>query len=200
MLNFLERFIRSHLNTWAICMLTIGFVGCVAEFSMRRNILDPVPDGRIFNLSTEQLKKFICDPRKRKPETKTSSETSAKGQESAQKPPTPRCARLYYAATEVTTDVAFPLVYGTFIGMLFWWLYGRAGRALLLIPLAIVAADLTENITFIWLALTFDCETTISEWAVWPNLIKWRLVLLAVLTAVYGLTRKLGAASSTSSP
>ena len=177
-------------------MLTIGFVGCVAEFSMRRNILDPVPDGRIFNLSTEQLKKFICDPRKRKPETKTSSETRANRQKSAQKPPTPPCARLYYAATEATTDVAFPLVYGTFIGMLFWWLYGRAGRALLLIPLAIVAADLTENITFIWLALTFDCETTISEWAVWPNLIKWRLVLLAVLTAVYGLTRKLGAASS----
>ena len=200
MLNFLERFIRSHLNTWAICMLTIALVGCVVEFRMRRTILKSVPDGQMFNLSTEQLKKFICDPRKCKPETKTSSETLAKRQDSTKEPPTPQCARRYYAATEATTDVAFPLVYGTFIGMLFWWLYGHAGRALLLIPLAIVAADLTENITFIWLALTFDCETTISEWAVWPNLIKWRLVLLAVLTAVYGLTRKLGAASSTSSP
>ncbi len=193
MLNFLECFIRSQLNTRAICMLAIALVVCLVQFiTLRGSVLKPAPDGQILCLSPEQLQAFICDPTK--PEPKAVFITRPERQEFAEKHPSTRHAQLYYAATEATTDVAFPIVYGTFMGMLFWWLFGHAGRSALLIPFAIVIADLTENATFIWLALTFDCEGPIPVSAVWPSAVKWSLALLATLIAAYGFTRKLGAA------
>ncbi len=201
MLNFLERFIQSQLNVRAFCILVIALIVCIAEFSLRSSFLKPVPDGHVLNPFKKQLEEFIRDPRK--PELTAAFAIGAGPWQFKTEPPTPREARRYYAATEATTDVAFPIVYGTLIGLIFWWLFGQAGRALLLIPLAIVIADFTENATFIWLALKFDCTTNevlIPAMAVWPNWIKWSLALVAALVAVHGLRRKFVAAPPTQSP
>lgn len=55
--------------------------------------------------------------------------------------------RSLYAATQLTLDLAFPLVYGLFGAILVVWLYPHSwARWVLLVPLLAVALDLSENL------------------------------------------------------
>lgn len=56
--------------------------------------------------------------------------------------------RAVYAVTQLTLDVAFPLVYGLLAAILIAWLYPHPwARLLILVPLLVVAVDLCENMT-----------------------------------------------------
>ena len=55
-------------------------------------------------------------------------------------------ARLVYASTGLTIDMAFPVAYGLLLAILLFRLF-RGGIPLFLLPLAMAAADLLENMT-----------------------------------------------------
>jgi hypothetical protein len=74
--------------------------------------------------------------------------------------------RRVYAVTEVTLDLAFPFIYGGLFAILLFQLYGgeKAGWVLL-IPVITVVADLLENFTAVYLALSFDGQPSPLAWA-----------------------------------
>ncbi|HJU53202.1 MAG TPA: hypothetical protein VJ715_01475 [Pyrinomonadaceae bacterium] len=55
--------------------------------------------------------------------------------------------RALYANTELTLDLAFPLVYGSLMVSLLILLYGRYAKYLVLVPAAAVLMDIAENVT-----------------------------------------------------
>lgn len=62
--------------------------------------------------------------------------------------------RPFYALTEMTLDLIFPLVYGSLFLIALFRLYGDPGY-LLLVPLIASVADLLENFTNTYLALSY---------------------------------------------
>lgn len=62
--------------------------------------------------------------------------------------------RRIYAVTQITLDVVFPFVYGGLFVILLFKLYGHPGYVLL-VPLITVVADLLENLTTVYLALSY---------------------------------------------
>ena len=72
-------------------------------------------------------------------------------------------ARLAYAATGLTIDLAFPVFYGLLLAILLFRLF-RGGIPLFLLPLAMAAADVLENMTIAGLALSHAGAPTPLAW------------------------------------
>lgn len=205
-LDMLERYVRSQLNLRSMLILLAAFTFCAVQFYGRGQILKKVPDKHWRGISHQQLDDFIRDPARsdddsnsNHPAPKSSSAKASPTQTPTANRPNPaRPFLIYYAVTEATTDVAFPLVYGTLSGMLLWVFFGREGRWTLLLPLTIVICDLTENATMIWFSLTFAYHPStekIPDWATWPTNIKWGFALVAILIVSYGVIKKLTSSS-----
>ena len=72
-----------------------------------------------------------------------------------------RGQRVFYAATELTLDILFPIVYGLLFAILLSRVYSPpTAKNLVLLPLLAAAADLMENITVAYLALQFDGQAS----------------------------------------
>ncbi|MGD8570757.1 MAG: hypothetical protein PVJ39_21905 [Gammaproteobacteria bacterium] len=73
--------------------------------------------------------------------------------------------RWLYAKTEVTLDLAFPLIYGTLFLLLTLRLYHESvAKRLMLVPLIAMVADLLENSLIAYLAWTFDGQASALTW------------------------------------
>lgn len=73
--------------------------------------------------------------------------------------------RRMYATTELTLDLAFPLIYGTLFALLIWQLYrAPISNWLLLLPVVSVSADLIENSLLFYLAWSFEGQTSNIAW------------------------------------
>ena len=94
-------------------------------------------------------------------------------------------ARLVYAATGLTIDMAFPVAYGLLLALLLVRLW-RGGAPLYLLPLAMAAADVLENLTVAALALSYAGAPTPLAWpAAVFTLVK--TVLMAATAAAVGI-------------
>jgi hypothetical protein len=63
--------------------------------------------------------------------------------------------RRIYAVTQLTLDLLFPFIYGGLFVITLYRLYGQPGY-LLAVPLVTVVADLLENLTTTYLALSYN--------------------------------------------
>ena len=94
-------------------------------------------------------------------------------------------ARLVYAATGLTIDMAFPVAYGLLLAILLVRLW-RGGAPLYLLPLAMAAADMLENLTVAALVLSYAGAPTPLAWpAAIFTLVK--TVLMAATAAAVGI-------------
>ena len=96
--------------------------------------------------------------------------------------------RRLYAATQLTLDVLFPLVYGALFAALILRVY-PPGRAVYLahVPLLGTLADLLENVTTAYLALRFDGRPSqVARVAAVFTLSKTVLFVLSVLLILWG--------------
>lgn len=102
--------------------------------------------------------------------------------------------RRVYAATELTLDILFPIVYGTLFAILLIRVYSLpTAKNLVVLPLLAAAADLLENLTAAYLALQFDGEpsslarvaTVFTATKSILLLVSFILILLGALAALW---------------
>lgn len=125
-------------GTWPVAaLLFILFIACAQGFELRRKALgfeNPALDGRRWYTPVE-ARDFLQNIGER--------------------------GRKIYAATELTLDLLFPIVYGALFSILLIHVYAReSGRTLLLVPVLTVLADIGENFTAAYLALQFDGQVS----------------------------------------
>lgn len=95
--------------------------------------------------------------------------------------------RRIYAITQVTLDLVFPFVYGGLLVIMLFRLYGDPGY-LLLVPLITVAADLLENLTTTYLALSYGGESSpVTRAASIFTTLKWSALHVSLLLVLAGL-------------
>ncbi len=98
-------------------------------------------------------------------------------------------ARLVYAATGLTIDMAFPVAYGLLLAILLFRLF-RGGAPLFLLPLAMAAADMLENMTVAGLALSHAGSPSPLAWlAATFTLVKTVLIAATAAAAAVGTLR-----------
>ena len=74
--------------------------------------------------------------------------------------------RQIYAITELSLDLIFPLIYGSLLAIFLIRMYsGETGKNLIMLPLLVMSADLLENGTSAYLALSFDGNASTLAWA-----------------------------------
>ena len=101
-------------------------------------------------------------------------------------------ARQLYALTELTLDMAFPLAYGLLFAILLSRLFEGGGRLWVLLPLVAAAADVLENLSISYLALTFVGPPTAVAWvAAGFTAAKSGLILASLLAVLFGAVRGL---------
>ena len=97
--------------------------------------------------------------------------------------------RLVYAATGLTIDMVFPVAYGLLLAILLYRLF-RGGLPLYLLPLAVAAADMLENMTVAGLALSHAGEPTPLTWlAAAFTLVKTVLIAATAAALAVGTIR-----------
>ena len=102
-------------------------------------------------------------------------------------------ARLLYAATGLTIDMAYPAAYGVLFAILLYRLW-RVGPALYLLPLAMAAADVLENVAIAGLVLGHAGAPSPLAWlAAAFTLVKWVFGLGTLAAAGIGAVRWLQA-------
>ena len=100
-------------------------------------------------------------------------------------------ARAVYATTALTVDMVFPACYGLLFAILLFRLF-RAGPPLYLLPLALAAADVLENLTVSALALSHDGTPSKLAWlAAGFTLLKTALIVATLTATCVGSTRRL---------
>ena len=91
--------------------------------------------------------------------------------------------RAFYAISELTLDVLFPLVYGAWLVICIWLVWGRPWRLVLAGVVVITcAADLVENALIAYMALIYN--GTLQPMMLAANvatLLKWGLLAVAGL-------------------
>ena len=92
-------------------------------------------------------------------------------------------ARLVYAATGLTIDLAFPVAYGLLLAILLVRLW-RGGAPLYLLPLAMAAADVLENLTVAALALSYAGTPTALSWSAAVFTLVKTVLIVATAAAV----------------
>jgi hypothetical protein len=153
--------------TWPrVFLLAALFLLIVGVFDLRRKALgheNPALDGRRRGYSPEDARKFF----------------EAIGPD----------GRKLYANTELSLDVAFPLVYGSLFAALLILLYGQvSARYRVLVPLLTVVMDLAENVTLAFLASRFDGKASpLARVAAVFTLLKFVLFVLSLLLILFGV-------------
>ena len=100
-------------------------------------------------------------------------------------------ARAVYATTALTVDMVFPACYGLLFAVLLSWLF-RAGLPLYLLPLALAAADVLENLTVATLALSHDGAPSPLVWLAASFTLFKTALIVATLAAIFaGSLRRL---------
>ena len=98
-------------------------------------------------------------------------------------------ARLVYAATGLTIDMVFPAAYGLLLAILLFRLF-RGGAPLFLLPLAMAAADVLENMTVAGLALSYAGPPSPLAWlAAAFTLVKTALIAATAAAMAVGTVR-----------
>ncbi len=102
-------------------------------------------------------------------------------------------ARAYYAKTEMTADVAYPLVYAFLFGIILTLLYRNKSRAWVsALPFLCMLFDYGENISIIALLQTYPQQSmTLATGCEIFKLLKWLTLGLVLVLIVYGLVVKL---------
>ena len=96
--------------------------------------------------------------------------------------------RSYYWKSELTLDLVFPLVYGSFFCILLARLYGPDRPWALLIPVLAVVADVLENGTIAYLAWSWSGDRSPLGWLAGAlTSTKNGLLLLTLLILVVGI-------------
>ncbi|MCA1602930.1 MAG: hypothetical protein LC776_15295 [Acidobacteria bacterium] len=92
-----------------------------------------------------------------------------------------------YAITQVTLDFVFPFVYGGLLVIMLFRLYGDPGY-LLLVPLITVVADLLENLTTTYLALSYEGQPSpVTRVASIFTTLKWSALYVSLVLVLTGL-------------
>lgn len=141
MRNTLHRRLES-LGTWPnVALLLVAFLVCLQGFDWRRKWLGPspsLPDVRL-GYTPDELQEVF--------------EVWGQG----------RCQ--LYAITQVTLDVAFPLVYGVLFAICVARLFtGERGRWMVVVPLLATLADLSENVVLAFLAWSYRDTVSPLAW------------------------------------
>jgi hypothetical protein len=100
--------------------------------------------------------------------------------------------RTFYALSELSLDVLFPLVYGAWL-VIAMWLVWRPPWCFIFTGIIAIAcvADLAENGLIAYIALTYSNESQSMMYAAnLATLTKWRFLVLAVVVLVLGLIVK----------
>jgi hypothetical protein len=155
----------SWITNWrAVVLLGIAFLLCVACFAGRTRYLGGrAPDGEWPPLTPECLHKRL--------------ENFGEAR------------RTVYAVTECTLDLIFPLAYTALFAAGLAYFYPRkAARWLVAVPLLAMAADLCENGSLTYLALTFPGgPVALARWAAACTAAKDVLWALSAALVVVGM-------------
>jgi hypothetical protein len=102
-------------------------------------------------------------------------------------------ARLYYATTEMTTDVLYPLVYAFFFGLMLSLLYRNSPyRWVNIIPFITMLADYLENVQIITLLKSFpEQSTNVAAMLEVIKLFKWLSFASIILLVLSGCIMRL---------
>ncbi len=93
-------------------------------------------------------------------------------------------ARLVYAVTELTLDMAFPVAYGLLFAVV---LFRLSQAPLYLIPIALAGFDILENLTVAGLAFGYAGSSSPAAWlACGLTLVKTVLIYATLLATVAG--------------
>ncbi len=171
MLNRIYRKLESLATLQIFGILIFLFILCYGGFQERNKALVPQvrplaavtispPDGRPYGYSPQEAADFFKEIRDG--------------------------GRKIYALSELTLDVFFPFIYGGILVILLitYWKW----RHLLLLPLIAAGADLLENITLAFLALSFDgTASPVAYVASAFTVIKGAGILLSLLLIVAGM-------------
>jgi hypothetical protein len=96
--------------------------------------------------------------------------------------------RPFYAVTQMTLDLVFPLVYGSLFLIMIFRLYGDPGY-LLLVPVIASVADLLENFTNTYLALSYQ-QGSVPSLARFSSIctrVKWSGFTISVILVFIGI-------------
>ena len=98
-------------------------------------------------------------------------------------------ARAYYAKTEMTADVAYPIIYAFLLGIILTLLYRNKSYVWVnILPFLTLLLDYLENINIIILLHTFPKQSmTIATLCEVFKLLKWLSVLVIMLMIIAGL-------------
>ncbi len=102
--------------------------------------------------------------------------------------------RRLYAATQLTLDVAFPLVYtALFAALIVRWHDREPARRLLAVPLLGGLMDLLENVTAATLAWTYNGASSPLAWVTSAaGIVKYACFVISLLLVLIGGVRRLG--------
>jgi len=102
-------------------------------------------------------------------------------------------ARSYYARTELTTDILYPMVYAFLFGIILALLYSGSPRSWVnTLPFVCLLFDYLENITIVILLTTFPQQSlTIATLCEFFKLLKWLVFGAIILLILLGLFSKL---------
>lgn len=103
-------------------------------------------------------------------------------------------ARSYYARTEMTTDVLYPIVYAFLLGVILTLLYRNKSYKphafINLLPFSSLAFDYLENLNIVTLLNTFPEQSyTIAVLCEIFKMLKWLSFGFSVFFILYGLIR-----------
>ena len=102
-------------------------------------------------------------------------------------------ARSYYAWTEMTTDIVYPIVYAFLFGIILTLLYRESPYAWVnLLPFICLLFDYLENISIVILLFTFPQQSlTFATLCEIFKLMKWLAFGAIILLMLLGLTTKM---------
>ncbi len=102
-------------------------------------------------------------------------------------------ARAYYARTEMTADVAYPVVYAFLFGIILSLLYRNTSYARVnTLPFVMLLLDFAENAGIVRLLYSFPQQSvTVATLCEVFKLLKWITFGVIIVLIVWGLIRKL---------
>jgi hypothetical protein len=102
-------------------------------------------------------------------------------------------ARSYYARTEMTIDIVYPVIYAFLLGIILTLLYRESAYAWVsLVPFICLLLDYLENINIVILLITFPQQSfAIATLCEIFKLMKWLTFGCVILSMIFGLTSKM---------
>jgi hypothetical protein len=102
-------------------------------------------------------------------------------------------ARSFYARTEMTTDIAYPIVYAFLFGIILTLLYRKSSYAWVnILPFICLLFDYLENINIVILLMTYPQQSlAIAILCEIFKLMKWLTFGSFILVIIFGLAFKL---------